>query len=95
MSRHTVDTQDLRALSQTLHELADHLAMVEGATKRHSHALLATWSGEASREFIEVLDEWASYVGALQAWTTALTERVSKSATNYEWAIAQAEEVTG
>ncbi|WP_062303089.1 hypothetical protein [Demequina subtropica] len=95
MTRHTVDTADLHTLKRTLDDLTDFLTAFERSATNHGSALLASWSGQASREFIDEVGVWAVGALALRDRTDALAAWVHAARQAYEAAIDQAKEVAG
>ncbi|GIG53853.1 WXG100 family type VII secretion target [Demequina activiva] len=95
MAEHAFDTAELRSLARELDDLAAFLERFQSQTNSHGQALLSSWSGRASQEFIAEVAVWAAGATALQQRASVLAEWAHGAEATYDTAVEQAKGVVG
>lgn len=95
MALHTVDTDELKALGNTLDDFVTYLTTFESQAMSQGNALLGAWSGQASREYIGELVAWAVGARLLITQAQGMAEWATAASGAYASAVESAKEVTG
>lgn len=95
MAMHTVDTQELKALANTLDDFASYLATFESQAMAHGNALLNVWAGQAAGDYIGELVTWAVGARLIQTRADGMAQWAHGAEASYVSAVESAKEVTG
>ncbi len=89
MSEQKVDTDQLRALTETLQGLVEYTAALRDGSAGFAYMLPAEWQGPAFSQFIAAFDLWATTAESLRAQAESLKGRAEASLTAYETTISE------